>query len=120
MTRKITKEIRLQRWLEDLQSFKESGLPENKWCEINGIKNSTFRYRCRIVENEILQRQITNTTPSTEIVQVPIEKIQDDILPEDHFASDNIVVELSSAKITMPSSVSPEQISALLQAVSNV
>ena len=124
MTRKITKEIRLQRWIEDLQSFKESGLAQNKWCEINGINESTFRYRCQIVENEILQRQLTNTgvktTQNTEFVQVPIEKYQDNAPLEDQPSADNIVIELSSARITMPVTVSTEQINAILQVVPNV
>ena len=124
MTQKITREIRLQKWLEDIKSFKESGLSQNQWCEINDISKSTFRYRCQIVEKEITQRQLSNINANevqqSEFVQVPIEKYQEQVTLEEKPSNDNIVIELSRAKITMPISISPKQISALLQAVSNV
>lgn len=43
----MAQQIMFQQWAKDCQDYLDSGLSQKKWCEQNGIKQTTFSYRYR-------------------------------------------------------------------------
>lgn len=93
----VKRELRLNKWAEQIKSQQSSGLTVQKWCAENGISVKTYYYRLRKVREQYIK-----DSPSIVPVSVPRP-------------SENIRIEKNGLQISLPADVSTELLTALVR-----
>lgn len=119
MDRSLAREMRLIKWAADLQDADASGLGHRQWCELNNISYSTFKYRVRMLNQELSDRKEASeeTALVPKFTEIPVEPFKDSRISE--HTDDLIYVELPNVKIKFPVSSTPEQMKTVLEALTN-
>ena len=94
---KVKQELRLREWSEQIERQQSSGMSVEQWCIENGIKPKTYYYRLRRVREQCVVAQ-----PSIVPIAMPDQ-------------SGDIRIEKNGMSITLPYSVAPETLIALVR-----
>ena len=120
----VNKELRLQEWANDLKEARESGLGQKTWCKLHNIKYSTFRYRVKVINDELKKRQSMAAKeaalPAVQFAEVPAELMNMDSVDSHTTCSSEIKLETAHAKLSIPSNIPQEQLRTILEVALNV
>lgn len=116
----VKDELKLRQWAQDMQDQKSSGLPQKQWCDMHGIKPTTFEYRCRKVREAVEKERCSETN---EII------FTNPAVPEPAFAkvtltappkiSSGIDIQFFDTKIHISPDADPEHIRIVMEALSH-
>ena len=96
----IKTKVSLQEWQERILECQNSGMSVKAWCRENGISTGAYYFHLRKVRESVLE----------EHQLVPLQN------PEPK-ASNEIRIENGNITVTLPETVSPEQLTAVLSAL---
>ncbi len=117
----ITTQLKMQEWSQQYADWKSSGLSQKKWCQEQGISDSTFRYRCkricdeasRLVENNERYKPFGFAEiPNTVIENPPME------LPANEREA-AIVIQLRNSFIKISNSIADKKLQKVLEVLIN-
>ena len=94
----IKAKVSMQDWQQRILDCQSSGMNVKAWCRENGISTSSYYFHLRRIRESVLE----------ENQLVSIEKPT---------ISDGIRIESGSIRVTLPETVSPEQLTAVLSAL---
>ena len=97
-TRLATQEIRIQQWAGIIRSRNGSGLTVDKFCELNNISRNQYYYWLRKLKEHTLERS------GFTFVELD-EPVEPEAAPIDAALSNDIVVSLGDACITVKEGV---------------
>ena len=96
----IKTRVSLQEWQQRILDCQSSGMSVKAWCQQNGIRTGSYYFHLRKIRESVLEEnQIISLNPSKPVSSSEI-----------HIESDGIT-------ITLPETVSPEQLTAVLSAL---
>ena len=98
----VKKEVQLREWAEMVRVCRSSGLSVRRWCMENGVNQKTYYYRLRRVR-EFLCEEHRDIVPIACDIPAPV--------------SSDIKIQSGNMNITMPCSISPEMLSAVIEAL---
>ena len=98
----IRKQVRLEEWAEMVRARRNSGLSVRRWCTENGVNQKTYYYRLQKVR-EFFCEEHHDIVPLAYDVPTP--------------ASSDIKIQSGNMNISMPCSISPEILSAAIEAL---
>jgi len=104
----VKKKIRLQKWKQQIEEQKSSGLSVQEWCIQNGINLKTYYYHLRKVREEFLRSgkaENAQEKKETERAVVPILTAS---------SGGNITIEKNELRITLPENISAEVLIAVV------
>jgi hypothetical protein len=96
----IKTKVSLQEWQQRILDCQNSGMSVKAWCLENGISTGTYYFHLRKIRESVLEEQQL----------VPLQNPE----PKD---STGIRIESGSITVTLPETVSPEQLTAVLSAL---
>lgn len=97
----IKTRVSMQEWQQRILDCRSSGMSIKAWCETNGVSTgSYYHYLRKIRECAVEEKQI-----------VPLG------LPKPPESSSGIRIESGGITVTLPETVSPEQLTAVLSAL---
>ena len=92
--------VSMEQWQQRIMECQQSGMSIKAWCQENGVATSSYYHYLRKIRESMLQeKQI-----------VPVE------LPKPT-GSSGIRIETCGITVTLPETVSPEQLAAILSAL---
>lgn len=116
----IKDEIKLRQWVQDMQEQKSSGLPQKQWCEMRGIKTTTFEYRCRKVREAIEKERQSETTEIVSVhSQIPAPTFAKVTLTAPPKNASGIDIQFADTKIHISPDADLEQIRVVMEVFSN-
>lgn len=101
---KIQEEMNIRQWAQDMADQKASGLKQEEWCKVQGIKVKTYQYRCKRV-----RRAMGAETPEPVFAKVNL------VAPQAQASC--IRIQTDAALISVAPDAQPEQIRVVLEAV---
>ena len=96
----IKSKVSLQEWQQRILDCQNSGMSVKAWCQTNGISPGSYYYHLRKIRESVLEENQI----------IPLE-------PPKPVSSTGIRIESDSITITLPETVSPEQLTAVLSAL---
>lgn len=93
----IKTKVTLQEWQQRILNCQNSGMSVKAWCRENGISTGAYYFHLRKIRESVLEEQQL----------VPLQNLE----PK---ASAGIRIETSGITVTLPETVSPEQLTAIL------
>ena len=97
---KIKSKVSLQEWQQRILECQSSGMSVKAWCQQNGISTGSYYFHLRKIRESVLEENQI----------IPLE-------PPKPVSSTGIRIESDSITITLPETVSPEQLTAVLSAL---
>ena len=73
----VKKEIRHEKWREEISECQSSGLKVKEWCENKGLNTNTYYNRLRVIREEIL------ALPESEVQEIVPVSISNEISVSD-------------------------------------
>ena len=103
ITKRITEiknKVSLKEWQHRILDCQSSGMSVKAWCQANGISTGSYYYHLRKIRESVLEEnQIISLNPPKPV------------------SSSGIRIESDGITITLPETVSPEQLTAVLSAL---
>lgn len=96
--------LSLQEWKARILDRQSSGLTVREWCKANGITEGNYYFHLRKVREALLEEKQV----------VPLSQQMPDA---SRVSAQRICIETGEIRITLPESVSPEQLQAVVQAL---
>ena len=96
----IKSKVSLQEWQQRILDCQNSGMSVKAWCQQNGISTGSYYFHLRKIRESVLEENQI----------IPLE-------PPKPVSSTGIRIESDSITITLPETVSPEQLAAVLSAL---
>ena len=96
----IKSKVSLQEWQQRVLDCQNSGMSVKAWCQQNGISTGSYYFHLRKIRESVLEENQI----------IPLE-------PPKPVSSTGIRIESDSITITLPETVSPEQLTAVLSAL---
>ena len=96
----IKSKVSLQEWQQRILDCQSSGMSVKAWCQQNGISTGSYYFHLRKIRESVLEENQI----------IPLE-------PPKPVSSSGIRIESDSITITLPETVSPEQLTAVLSAL---
>ena len=96
----IKSKVSLQEWQQRILECQSSGMSVKAWCQQNGISTGSYYFHLRKIRESVLEENQIS----------PLE-------PPKPVSSSGIRIESDSITITLPETVSPEQLTAVLSAL---
>lgn len=96
----IKSKVSLQEWQQRILECQSSGMSVKAWCQQNGISTGSYYFHLRKIRESVLEENQI----------IPLE-------PPKPVSSTGIRIESDSITITLPETVSPEQLTAVLSAL---
>ena len=96
----IKSKVSLQEWQQRILECQSSGMSVKAWCQQNGISTGSYYFHLRKIRESVLEENQI----------IPLE-------PPKPVSSSGIRIESDSITITLPETVSPEQLTAVLSAL---
>ena len=96
----IKSKVSLQEWQQRVLDCQSSGMSVKTWCQQNGISTGSYYFHLRKIRESVLEENQI----------IPLE-------PPKPVSSTGIRIESDSITITLPETVSPEQLTAVLSAL---
>ena len=96
----IKSKVSLQEWQQRILDCQSSGMRVKAWCQQNGISTGSYYFHLRKIRESVLEENQI----------IPLE-------PPKPVSSTGIRIESDSITITLPETVSPEQLTAVLSAL---
>ena len=96
----IKSKVSLQEWQQRVLDCQNSGMSVKAWCHTNGISTGSYYFHLRKIRESVLEENQI----------IPLE-------PPKPVSSTGIRIESDSITITLPETVSPEQLTAVLTAL---
>ena len=96
----IKSKVSLQEWQQRILDCQSSGMSVKAWCQQNGISTGSYYFHLRKIRESVLEENQI----------IPLE-------PPKPVSSTGIRIESDSITITLPETVSPEQLTAVLSAL---
>ena len=96
----IKSKVSLQEWQQRVLDCQNSGMSVKAWCQQNGISTGSYYFHLRKIRESVLEENQI----------IPLE-------PPKPVSSSGIRIESDSITITLPETVSPEQLTAVLTAL---
>ena len=96
----IKTRVSLQEWQQRILDCQNSGMSVKVWCQQNGISTGSYYFHLRKIRESVLEENQI----------IPLE-------PPKPVSSTGIRIESDSITITLPETVSPEQLTAVLSAL---
>ena len=96
----IKTRVSLQEWQQRILDCQNSGMSVKAWCQIHGISTGTYYFHLRKIRESVLEEnQIVSLDPPKPV------------------SSSGIRIETCGITVTLPETVSPEQLTAVLSAL---
>lgn len=96
----IKSKVSLQEWQQRIMDCQSSGMSVKAWCQANGISTGAYYFHLRKIRESVLEEnQIVSLAPPQPV------------------SSSEIRIESGGITITLPETVSPEQLAAVLSAL---
>ena len=96
----IKSKVSLQEWQQRILDCQSSGMSVKAWCQQNGISTGTYYFHLRKIRESVLEENQI----------IPLE-------PPKPVSSTGIRIESAGITITLPETVTPEQLAAVLSAL---
>ena len=96
----IKSKVSLQEWQQRVLDCQNSGMSVKAWCQQNGISTGTYYFHLRKIRESVLEENQI----------IPLE-------PPKPVSSTGIRIESAGITITLPETVTPEQLAAVLSAL---
>ena len=96
----IKSKVSMQEWQQRILDCQNSGMSVKAWCQQNGISTGSYYFHLRKIRESVLEENQI----------IPLE-------PPKPVSSTGIRIESDSITITLPETVSPEQLTAVLSAL---
>jgi hypothetical protein len=96
----IKSKVSLQEWQQRILDCQSSGMSVKTWCQENGISPGSYYFHLRKIRESVLEENQI----------IPLEQPKP-------VSSTGIRIESDSITITLPETVSPEQLTAVLSAL---
>ena len=96
----IKSKVSLQEWQQRVLDCQNSGMSVKAWCQTNGISTGSYYFHLRKIRESVLEENQI----------IPLE-------PPKPVSSSEIRIESAGITITLPETVSPEQLTAVLSAL---
>ena len=96
----IKSKVSLQEWQQRVLDCQNSGMSVKAWCQANGISTGSYYFHLRKIRESVLE----------ESQIIPLE-------PPKPVSSTGIRIESAGITITLPETVTPEQLAAVLSAL---
>lgn len=95
----IKTKVTLQEWQQRILNCQNSGMSVKAWCRENGISTGAYYFHLRKIRESVLEEQQL----------VPLQNLEPTAA-----SSTKIRIETSGITVTLPETVSPEQLTAIL------
>ncbi len=96
----IKSKVSLKEWQQRILDCQRSGMSVKAWCHANGINTGSYYFHLRKIRESVLEEnQIVSLNPPKPV------------------SSSGIRIESGGITITLPETVSPEQLTAVLSAL---
>ena len=96
----IKSKVSLQEWQQRIHDCRSSGMSVKAWCQQNGISTGSYYFHLRKIRESVLEENQI----------IPLE-------PPKPVSSTDIRIESAGITITLPETVTPEQLAAVLSAL---
>ena len=96
----IKSKVSLQEWQQRVLDCQNSGMSVKAWCQANGISTGSYYFHLRKIRESVLEENQI----------IPLE-------PPKPVSSSGIRIESAGITITLPETVTPEQLAAVLSAL---
>ena len=96
----IKSKVSLQEWQQRILDCQNSGMSVKTWCQQNGISTGSYYFHLRKIRESVLEENQI----------IPLE-------PPKPVSSTGIRIESAEITITLPETVTPEQLAAVLSAL---
>ena len=96
----IKSKVSLQEWQQRILDCQNSGMSVKAWCQQNGISTGSYYFHLRKIREWVLEENQI----------IPLE-------PPKPVSSTGIRIESAGITITLPGTVTPEQLAAILSAL---
>lgn len=96
----IKSKVSLQEWQQRVLECQNSGMSVKAWCQANGISTGSYYFHLRKIRESVLEENQI----------IPLE-------PSKPVSSTGIRIESAGITITLPETVTPEQLAAVLSAL---
>ena len=96
----IKSKVSLQEWQQRVLDCQNSGMSVKAWCQQNGISTGSYYFHLRKIRESVLEENQI----------IPLE-------PPKPVSSTGIRIESAGITITLPETVTPEQLAAVLSAL---
>ena len=96
----IKTRVSLQEWQQRVLDCQNSGMSVKAWCQANGISTGSYYFHLRKIRESVLEENQI----------IPLE-------PPKPVSSTGIRIESAGITITLPETVTPEQLAAVLSAL---
>ena len=96
----IKSKVSLQEWQQRVLDCQNSGMSVKTWCQQNGISTGSYYFHLRKIRESVLEENQI----------IPLE-------PPKPVSSTGIRIESAGITITLPETVTPEQLAAVLSAL---
>ena len=96
----IKSKVSLQEWQQRVLDCQNSGMSVKAWCRANGISTGSYYFHLRKIRESVLEENQI----------IPLE-------PPKPVSSTGIRIESAGITITLPETVTPEQLAAVLSAL---
>ena len=96
----IKTKVSIQEWQQRILDCQNSGMSVKAWCQINGISTGSYYFHLRKIRESVLEENQI----------IPLE-------PPKPVSSTGIRIESAGITITLPETVTPEQLAAVLSAL---
>ena len=96
----IKSKVSLQEWQQRILDCQNSGMSVKAWCQQNGISTGSYYFHLRKIRESVLEENQI----------IPLE-------PPKPVSSTGIRIESAGITITLPETVTPEQLAAVLSAL---
>ena len=96
----IKSKVSLQEWQQRVLDCQNSGMSVKAWCQQNGISTGSYYFHLRKIRESVLEENQI----------IPLE-------PPKPVSSTGIRIESAGITITLPGTVTPEQLAAVLSAL---
>ena len=96
----IKSKVSLQEWQQRVLECQNSGMSVKAWCQANGISTGFYYFHLRKIRESVLEENQI----------IPLE-------PSKPVSSTGIRIESAGITITLPETVTPEQLAAVLSAL---
>ena len=96
----IKSKVSLQKWQQRILDCQNSGMSVKAWCQQNGISTGSYYFHLRKIRESVLEENQI----------IPLE-------PPKPVSSTGIRIESAGITITLPETITPEQLAAVLAAL---
>ena len=96
----IKSKVSLQEWQQRVLDCQNSGMSVKAWCQANGISTGSYYFHLRKIRESVLEENQI----------IPLE-------PPKPVSSTGIRIESAGITITLPETITPEQLTAVLTAL---